>query len=875
MASTGDMAVMRTSGSEAEAALGFSGLHQLLRPALHLIDRLPAPQAEALAVALMLRDGPAPARFAVGAATLSLISRYAEEGPLLVLVDDAHLIDAPSAEALTFVARRLLADAVAMLICTRPEPGAVLAESDLPVVDLGGLDLSAASALIETTSATPAPADLVAKLHHLTLGSPLAIVELARDIERVRSLPPELPVPVPQTVVEAFGQRITALPDASRLALLVAVVADGDLALISRAVRTVGTTIDQLGGAEAIGVLQIVGGRAKFRHPLVRSAVYATADGNARRAVHRAVADALPAASHDRRAWHLSQATIGPDDAVASDLTAVAERARAQGAYGAATLASERSAELTDDHSLRATRLIAAGDSAWLAGRPDRARELLDAAALTATPSAQAEIDALRGNIALRTGSLRDAYQLLTTAAERTTTSNPETTLALLADAVTATFYLCDTAAGSATADRMEALLGVCPTASTRVRAMFAIGVARVLAGDDGVRWLRRGVDALRDEPRAVDDPHRPDWAIIGTLFLRECAAGRDTIRRLEDERRAQTAIGSLPNLLFHTARDAATTDRWQAAATQYDESVTLARETGQSTDLAASLSGLAWLQARMGHTDECRANAGEALELAHRHQIVFAGLWARFALGDLALAEADPESAVAHFVDLEKILSDISFQDVDLAPGPELTEAQVRQGQIVAARATARDYLQRALEKDQPWALARAYRATALVANDAGERCAQFEKALQLHELNPDRYEVARTRLAFGSALRRDKARTAARPHLRSALEEFDRLGARPWAEFASGELDATGERLRRNGEGRLDVLTSQELRIAGMLGGGATTKEAAAALFLSPKTVEYHLRHIYQKLDIRSRDELRSVMAEEGQAADTLNSH
>ena len=858
-----DMALVRASGTEAESGLAFAGLHQLLGPALHLIDRLPEPQSDALAVALMMRNGPAPERFAVGAAALSLLSRYSEDQPVLVLIDDAHLLDSPSGEALRFVARRLLADPVAMVISTRPEPDSAFASSGLPMMELDGLDLAAASALIEMSGRELATAEVAAKLHKITLGSPLAIVELSRDLERVRDLPPELPVPVPDTVADAFGRRIMALPDATRLALLIAAIADGDLALTSRVAAGMDTTVDHLADAEAVGLLRISPGRAEFRHPLVRSAIYVAADAKARRDVHRALAAAMPAAADERRAWHLSAATVGPDDAVADDLADLAEKAIGRGAHSVAANALARSAELTTEDSLRCDRLIAAGESAWFAGQTDRAGDLLATAEeVASTAAAQAEIGALRGNIALRGGSMRDAYELLTAGAERTISSDADASVQLLADAVTACFYMCDTAAGLAAAERIETLLESCRTAAARIRGQMAVGIARVLAGGDGVRWLRIAVESLGDEPSILDDPRRPDWSIIGTLFLRESTGGRDMIRNIVAERRSRTAIGALPNLLFHSARDDATTDRWQSALADYDESVTLAAESGQTLDRAASLAGLAWLQARMGRASDCRANAAEALSLAERYQFTLAKLWAQFALGDLALAEGDTEEAILRYVDLQTLLTDIEFRDVDLAPGPELTEAYLRHGQPSAAQDVAHEYLRRAQEKRQPWALARAHRAIALVSTDTDERARHFEEALRLHELNPDKFEQARTRLAFGSCLRRDKKRVASRPLLRAALKEFEHLGAAPWADSAAGELDATGERARRTGDEYSVHLTAQELRIAQMLGGGATTKETAAALFLSPKTVEYHLRHVYHKLGINSRSELKAVV-------------
>ncbi len=860
------MAVLRTSGTEHESGLGFSGLHQLLLPVLNMLDHLPAPQRDALAVACALRTGPAPERFAVGAATLSLISRYAEERPLLLAIDDAHLLDPASAETLRFVARRLVADPVALLIALRPEPDALLAAAGLPSLELAGLDPSSARSLVTATRGGSATTEFTTQLYEATAGNPLALLELSGDLDRFSGLPPGLPLPVPDTVATAFAKRVSALSEPAQRAVLVAAVADGDLTVTALAAPALQTGVDLLTESEAAGLLELTPSRALFRHPLVRAAIYAVAQPNLQREAHRAVAAALPDNSSDLRAWHLSEACVGPDDSVAAALDRVAAHARSRGAHSAAMTASERAAYLASDHAGRGTRLLQAGQSAWFAGQVGRADALLsEAAALVDDGAVLAEIEGLRGNLALRTGSLLQARTFLQRAAERTESSDPDAAALLLADVVTACFYMCDTEAGLVAAGQLEQLVERCRDTVARIHSYIAIGIARVLAGLAGMEWIRKGVNTLIQEPELRDDPGRPDWAVIGTLFLRESDAGRELIADGVQKLRARTAMGALPNLLFHTARDDATTDRWSSAVIGFDEGIAIARESGQTTDLAASLAGLAWLEARMGRADPCRAHADEALRLADEHDIVLARLWAMYAAGDLNLATGDAAAAVDSFEALNASLRQARFRDVDVAPGAELAEAQLRRGDAVAAAATAHDYFDRAREKGQPWALARAYRALALTCEDSAERAALFDQALELHGQSLDVYEEARTRLAFGAALRRDRARAAARPQLRLALSAFDRLGAQPWADAAARELDATGERIQRDAKGYLAVLTAQEARIARLLATGRTTKEAAAELFLSPKTVEYHLRHIYQKLGIGSRAELNTAMAEQ----------
>ncbi|MBV9514657.1 MAG: helix-turn-helix transcriptional regulator, partial [Mycobacteriaceae bacterium] len=639
--------------------------------------------------------------------------------------------------------------------------------------------------------------------------------------------------------------------------------ADGDLAVTSKAAAALGSGVDRLAEAEAIGLVELGAGQAVFRHTLVRSAIYSAAEPTRRRAAHRAVAAALPSTSVERRAWQLSEACLGPDDDVAELLSEAALAADARAAHGVAAAAMERSAELSSTDAQRGERLCRAGESAWVGGQVDRADALLRrAAGLVRDPATCGEIDGLRGIIALRTGSLSDARELLRRSAERAEPVDADAAVLRLADLVVSCFYLCDTVQGGAAAADIDRLIPSCRTATAVVRGHMATGFAMVLAGKPGIDRIRLGVQRLTEDPALSDDVRRPGWVVLGTLFLRESGAPRDEVQRLVAEQRARAALGTLPNLLFYGARDDATTDRWAAAVDGYDESITLARETGQSTDLAVSLAGLAWLQARMGRSADCRANAEEALRLAERHDIVLARVWAQFALGDRGFALGETETAIRSYQDLQSTLADVRFLDVDVSPGPELAELRWRAGDRAAAVDIAREYLCRARDKAQPWALARAYRVAALTSPTPAERSALFERALEAHADTLDVFEEARTRLAFGSALRRDRSRVAARPQLRLALDAFERLGARPWADLAASEMNATGEQVRRGAKGYLGQLTSQEVRIARMLSQGKTTKETAAALFLSPKTVEYHLRHVYQKLGIRSRSELSQAL-------------
>jgi DNA-binding CsgD family transcriptional regulator len=353
------------------------------------------------------------------------------------------------------------------------------------------------------------------------------------------------------------------------------------------------------------------------------------------------------------------------------------------------------------------------------------------------------------------------------------------------------------------------------------------------------------------------------EWSVIGPLWLREADAGRGLVERTIEGARAQAAVGVMPRLLHLLARDHATTERWSEAAAAYDEAIRLARETGQRVELCAALAGLAWLEARQGREAACRAHAADAMALSDELGVGLYRVWAIQALADVELALGRPEAAIARYEEQVEALRERGIADVDLSPAPELVEAYVRLGEPERAERIAAAFASEARAKGQPWALARAERACGLVA-EGEEAAVHFDAALALHERTPDRFETARTQLAYGARLRRARRRAQARPHLREAMTTFERLGAPTWATQARAELTATGETARRRDASTLDDLTPQEAQIARLLAAGRTTREAAAALFVSPKTIEYHLRHVYDKLGVRSRAELAAALAD-----------
>jgi len=853
LAGEAGMRVLRARGIESEARVPFAGLHELLRPALGSLGRIPDPQAAALAGALALRPSTAQDRFAIGAATLSLLAAFAEDAPLAALIDDAHWLDASSADALLFAVRRLVADPVAVVLAVREGEPSLVDNAQLPTIPLGGLDRDAAAELVGDTAAE--------RLYAATAGNPLALLELAPEASRLAEIPLDTPAPVVTSVASGFVRRADALPEETRRALVLAAASDtGELASLERAAP--GTTAS-LAAAEDSGLVVLRDARVEFRHPLARSAVYGAASAEQRRAAHRALAGVLPDRDVDRRAWHLALAAAGPDAAASSALEQAAARAFERSAYAVAASAFERAAALAPEEASCAGLLQSAAEAAWLAGYGRRAVELLDRAlAAEHDPLLEIRIEHLRGHIGTRQGPVGEARAVLAAAAERAAEVDPERAVVMLAEATNASFYAGDATEMLRTGTR-AAELAQRSDGRAGILAGLAQGMALVFAGEGeaGARSIRKAVVELESSDELRDDPYLVVWAAFGPLWLREAEAGRGLLEHALAIVRSRTALGALPELLVHLARDWATTNQWAAAHAAYGEGIALARETGQGVALSFGLSGLACLEAREGREDDCRAHAEEAREVCTRVGAVVHELWALAALADLEVGRGRPEEALVHLEAWNELMDERRIEDADLSPLPELVETYLRLGrdEDAAAAASRHDAVARA--KGQPWALARAARARGLVAADHDVE-AHFEEALRLHAETADLFEAARTRLGYGAHVRRAGRRVDAREQLRAAIEAFDALGAAPWSELARTELAATGESARRRDVSTLDQLTPQELQIALLLAGGRTTRAAAASMFLSPKTIEYHLRNVYRKLGVNSRAALAEAL-------------
>jgi DNA-binding CsgD family transcriptional regulator len=863
----GGMRVLSARGVEFEADIPFAGLHDLLHPALGMVDRLPPVGARALRAALGLGERVESDRLVVGAATLGLLTAWAET-PLLVLVDDAQWLDRASAETIAFAARRLLADPIALVVAIREGEPSPLLEAGLEEARVGGLDPASAAELLQSAAPARLRVEVVRRIMDATGGNPLALVEMASEAHRFEAAAgyAPLPVPISTTVERAYLRRAVAVSAAGRsVLLLVAASGTAGVELVRRAAAAVGLPQSAVEEAEAAtGLLALRGRSLEFVHPLAAAAVYHAASPAERRAAHRALATAMSdLESADRRAWHLAAAADGPDEQVAAELEAAASRARARTGHAAAAAGFEEAARLSADAGLRSRRLFAAAASAWLAGQAERAVVLLaEARSGVKDEWLQVEIEALAGDIALSQGAVEEGYRLVQSAAARLVGRDRLRAIQLLAYATLTGFGAGRLADMLATARHALDLVRPDDPPAAGIAAHTAYGCAAVMAalGDAGPRHLRAAEELFRGTELAGDPLLMVCAGVVG-LFLREAEAGRDLLERAHAAARADAPAAALPQVLYYLGRDLATTERWAAARAHYEEGARLARETNQNNWLTGLLAALTQIDTLEGRSSELHAHAVEVEALADRYQMELFRAWMVAARALHELAGGRAALALEQLLRLRAIHVELGIHDPDIDPAPDLAEVNVRLGNHDVAAVEAQAFLEAARIKGQPFALARAERALGLVAPE-GEFAAHFEAALANLARTRDTFETARTNLSYGERLRRARRRGEARRHLAAALEVFDRLGATPWSQRALAELGAGGDVAGRRDESVRHRLTPQEVQIALALAQGQTTREAAAKLFLSPKTVDYHLRNVYDKLEIHSREELRAIM-------------
>ena len=842
------MTVVRAVGIESEARLDFSALFDVFRPLLDRIEALPERQRAALSGPLGLGPGGSLDRFSLGTATLTLLAAAAEDTPLLVLLDDAQWLDPASAEALLFAARRLVAERVALLVASREDAGDRFAPASFETLALGDIGNDATAALLEAHTGHRVAPDVAARLRRATAGSPLALVELAAQLTPSQlsgAEPVPDPVPVGAAVENAFAERAAELPDEARRALLVAALsASGRVEPVVEALRLLGLDERALEPGEDAELISLDGGSLGFRHPLVRSAVAQGAAGSDRRQVHRALAAAMAGHSQEQRARHLAAAALGPDQEAADALADAAVRTRARSGWASAALMLERAARLTPGADTRRQRLLDAAESAWVAGRIELTLALTQELLADGDPGpGRSRALRLRSQMELHCGDVGRALDHLLEAAGRLERDDPSAAIALLADAVEAAELLSEP--GRALDAARQAARLVRDEAEDAFLAELALGQALRLLGRpwEARAHLERALQLLATSDKLKVSMRACRRGAYAAGWLGHIPEGLELARRATEAARDQRAFGPLGHALAVSSWLTACSGRWREARAQASEGLERARESHCAWASTSCLEELAWLAAAEGSEQSCRTHAAEASEVAARAG--FRSDRAPLALGMLELGLGRAPEAVSAY---DK-LGPAPLTEHGVERGAGLVEAHVRAGQLDQARA-AFGHMP-GVEGDPLVARCRGL----LASEDAFET--PFREALDLHAEH-DAFAAARTRLCFGERLRRSGRRVDARTELRAAHEVFDRLGARPWAGRAASELRATGERLGRRQARTGEELTAQELQVALQAADGKTNKEVGAALFLSPKTVDFHLRRVYRKLDVRTRAEL-----------------
>jgi DNA-binding CsgD family transcriptional regulator len=858
--------VLRAVGAEWEMELPFAGLHQLCGDLLDDLDRLPPPQREALETAFGLSSGATPDRFLISLAVFSLLSEVAERTPVLCLVDDVQWLDGSSAQSLAFVARRLKADAVVLLFAVR-EPLELDAYSRLPELVLDGLPDAEARELLSSVIGAPLDRRVRERILAEARGNPLALLELPRALSAAElaggfGLPSQ--VPLESRIEATFQRRAQQLPAATqRLLLLAAAEPTGEPALLWRSAAELGIATDAMDPAVGDGLVEL-GARVAFRHPLLRSAIYRAATAEERRAVHRALAASTDAETDpDRRVWHRAQAALGPDEDVAADLERSAGRAQARGGLAAAAAFLQRAAALTLDPGAQARRSLRAAGAKQLAGAPEEAMALLSAAADGSLDELdRAMLALLNGQSALDLRRGEDAVPLLLDAAKRLESLDPGLARETYVEALRAASIAGRLGGGVLTAAKAARGAPPRPGAAQPIDMLLDGLAVRFTDGyDASADTLKRALVAVRDQDGRGARSARWPWIarrVAPDLF--DDDTWHTLATRSVEIARESGALGVLPLALNLLSLLRCFEGKLAAAEALLDEAdeiaeatgtppivfgrVTLAGFRGEATDGLARIE--AGVQAASGRSEGVVLTFGE-----HARAVLHNGL------GQHVTALAPAQSA--GFRD-ELMLSTWAL--------PELVEAASRSGRAELAEAGVERLAERCRAAGTELALGIEARVRALVSDPASAEDLYREA---IDRLGRCRFalDLARAHLLYGEWLRREHRRADARAQLRTAHAMFASMEAAAFAERARRELLATGESVRARRPDTRDQLTPQEAQIAQLASDGLSNPEIAARLFISPRTVQYHLRKVFVKLGINSRTQLHRTLPNDPQAA------
>jgi len=856
----GEALVLRAQGFEVEAPLAFAALHRMLLPVMRLREDLPGPQARALRVAFGEEDGPSIEPFLVAVATLSMLTAAAEESTVLCVVEDAHWLDSATADALLFCARRLGADRVLMVFSARDGAATPFRPDGIGELHLSGLDPAAARELLDRRLGdVPAP-EVTERLIAESGGNPLALLELPTELSPGQlggssPLPEQLHLTT--RVEQAFLDRSRLLPSPVQSVLLLAAADDtGELAVVRHAAATLGVAEQALEAAVASGLLIVAAQKVKVRHPLVRSAVYQGATGEQRRTVHHALADALAGLGEsDRETWHRAAAAEGPDDEVVAALEGVGSRAERRGGYAAAMKAYERAAALSVEAPQRAALTFAAARTAWACGQAAASRALLSTARAVATdPVLLSDIARLRGHIEVNIGSATDAHQIFIDAAHAVHDVDPLRALEIAVAAAIMRTYAVESGATLQSGDIfVEPSAGDTP----RTRCLKQLLLAMTLTTEEDWSGAVAALDSALASGEEVDD-----IAVLGNLGNAALQLGDDAAQQhfysaalsRARERGAVTAVVyALQRLCFGhlIAGDLA------AVRTHAEEALALGQSIGERAMTAPPMAWLSLLAAlqnrddydsRLRDLNEVVAACPLGILTDPVHDL------ARWAKGIRAAGEGDTFGALHH-------LSRFRLPVLARMAAVERIDAAVRVGDPDLGRRWADELAGFAEATDRPWALATVAYGRALTAADAGKAEGLFQDALSHHLRAGRRLDEARTHLAYGEWLRRTQRRVDARQHLRHALETFGDEHAETLVRRATQELRASGETARKRDVSTLVKLTPMELKVAQLVASGLSNKDVAAQIWVSPRTVAFHLRNVFAKAGVTSRGELAQL--------------
>ena len=859
--SASDLTVLRAVGVESEMELAYAGLHQLCGSLLDRIDRLPAPQRQALEIAYGRSAGGAPDRFLVGLAVLSLLSEAADERPILCLVDDAQWLDRASALSLAFVARRLLAERVGVIFAAR-EPGGELAQ--LPELEVHGLPRDDARALLGATVWLRLDERVGDRIVAETRGNPLALLELPRGLT-ARQLAGGFGLVEAQglagRIEESFLRRVETLSDDARRLLLVAAAEPvGDPLLLLRASERLGIAVSAV-DAETDGLLAL-SERVTFRHPLVRSAVYRTATREQRRQVHLALAEATDSVDPDRRAWHLATAAAGPNEPVAAALEQSASRAQARGGLAAAAAFLHRSVVLSGDPKQRMRRALAAAQANLHAGIFEGALELL-ALAEASTPDElqRAHVELLRGQIAFASRMGTSAPPLLLKAAQRLEPLDPELARETYLDAWGAALFagrlasagsLVEVSRAAAAAPRLTRPLRPSDLLLDSLTTFVTEGHAAAAP------LLRRATAAFTDEASPDQENFRWGWmaTIPPNILWDEDSWHAISARHLKEARDAG-ALARLPIDLADWAIFVAWCGDFGAAADAIAEAEAITNATGTKIApyaqlLLVALRGQRYAS-RLIESTICDAETGgQGLSLQWA-EWVSAVLFNGLGHYDRALASA------------QRAAEETPHLHVTPWALTELIEAAVRTARPDVAAGALERVMAATAPSTTDWGRGMQARCQALLSK-GGSAERLYREAIERLARTRRRPELARAHLLYGEWLRRENRRVDARVQLRAAHDRFESIGMEAFAERARGELLATGEKVRKRTVETRDVLTAQERQIVRLAREGLSNPDIGARLFLSPRTVEWHLRNAFTKLGIHSRRELTNALSSAG---------